>query len=39
VFINHGEPVPADALRLGAEERFGWRVRVAEHNTPIALPD
>ena len=39
VFINHGEPVPADALRLSIEERFGWRVRVAEHGQPMALQD
>jgi len=39
VFVNHGEPVAADALRLAIEERLGWRVRVAEHAQPIGLAD
>ncbi len=39
VFVNHGEPVPADALRLAIEERFGWHVRVAEQGRPIALAE
>jgi metallo-beta-lactamase family protein len=28
VFVNHGEPVAADGLRLAIEERFGWAVTV-----------
>jgi metallo-beta-lactamase family protein len=39
VFVNHGEPVASDALRLAVEERCGWRVRVAEHGQAIALGD
>ena len=39
VFVNHGEAVAADALRLAIEERFGWRVRVAEQNRPSALAE
>jgi metallo-beta-lactamase family protein len=38
VFVNHGEPVAADALRLAIEERFGWPVQVPEHGQRIALP-
>jgi metallo-beta-lactamase family protein len=30
VFVTHGEPVAADALRLAIEERFGWDVLVPE---------
>lgn len=30
-FVVHGEPGPADALRLAIEERFGWRCRVPEY--------
>lgn len=31
VFLTHGEPVAADALRHRIEERFGWRCRVPEY--------
>lgn len=31
VFVTHGEPVAADALRLAVEERYGWPVTVPEH--------
>lgn len=31
VFVTHGEPVAADALRLGIEERHGWPVTVPEY--------
>jgi metallo-beta-lactamase family protein len=37
VFVNHGEPVAADALRLAIEERFGWPVQVAEHGQRCTL--
>ena len=37
VFVNHGEPVAADALRLAIEERFGWPVTMPEHGERIAL--
>jgi metallo-beta-lactamase family protein len=30
VFVTHGEPVAADALRLAIEERHGWNVTVPE---------
>jgi metallo-beta-lactamase family protein len=30
VFLNHGEPVAADALRRRIEERFGWDVTIPE---------
>ncbi|MHB1206969.1 MAG: MBL fold metallo-hydrolase RNA specificity domain-containing protein, partial [Rhodospirillaceae bacterium] len=30
IFITHGEPVAADALRLAIEERFKWNCRVPE---------
>ncbi|MDM0116335.1 MBL fold metallo-hydrolase [Variovorax sp. J22R133] len=31
VFVTHGEPVAADALRLAIEERHGWAVTVPEY--------
>lgn len=31
VFVTHGEPVAADALRLRLEERFGWTCTVPAH--------
>jgi metallo-beta-lactamase family protein len=31
VFLTHGEPVAADALRYRIEEQFGWRCRVPEY--------
>jgi metallo-beta-lactamase family protein len=37
VFVNHGEPVAADALRLAIEERFGWPASVPESGRRIAL--
>jgi metallo-beta-lactamase family protein len=37
VFVNHGEPVAADALRLAIEERFGWPACVPEAGRRIAL--
>ena len=30
VFVTHGEPVAADALRLAIEEQHGWNVTVPE---------
>jgi len=30
VFVTHGEPVAADALRLAIEERHGWAVTVPD---------
>jgi metallo-beta-lactamase family protein len=37
VFVIHGEPVAADALRLAIEERFGWPAWVPEPGRRIAL--
>ncbi|MDP9927985.1 MBL fold metallo-hydrolase RNA specificity domain-containing protein [Variovorax paradoxus] len=31
VFVTHGEPVAADALRLAIEERYGWPCAVPEY--------
>ncbi len=37
VFVTHGEPVAADALRLAIEERFGWNVTVPEYRAAFEL--
>ncbi|MBO9512690.1 MAG: MBL fold metallo-hydrolase [Variovorax sp.] len=37
VFVTHGEPVAADALRLGIEERFGWHAGVPDYLQSVAL--
>lgn len=37
VFVNHGEPVAADALRLAIEERFGWPACVPEQGRANTL--
>ena len=37
VFITHGEPTAADALRQHIEERFNWTVRVPEHRERMTL--
>jgi metallo-beta-lactamase family protein len=37
VFVNHGEAVAADALRLAIEERLGWKVTVPPFGEPIRL--
>lgn len=37
VFVNHGEPLAADALRLAIEERFGWNVRVPDYRDEVEL--
>ncbi|MEJ8856876.1 MBL fold metallo-hydrolase [Variovorax robiniae] len=31
VFVTHGEPVAADALRLALEERYGWPATVPDY--------
>ncbi|HKO89241.1 MAG TPA: MBL fold metallo-hydrolase [Burkholderiales bacterium] len=31
VFITHGEPIAADALRLAIQERLGWACAVPDH--------
>jgi metallo-beta-lactamase family protein len=37
VFVTHGEPVAADALRLAIEERFGWPVSVPDYRQSVVL--
>ncbi len=37
VFVTHGEPVAADALRLGIEERLGWHAGVPDYLQSVAL--
>jgi len=37
VFVTHGEPVAADALRLAIEERFGWPCTVPEYRSAVEL--
>lgn len=38
VFVTHGEPAAADALRRRIEERFGWTVRVPAYGERATLP-
>jgi metallo-beta-lactamase family protein len=37
VFVTHGEPAAADALRRRIAERFGWDVEVPEQGSTFAL--
>lgn len=37
VYVTHGEPAAADALRLRVERELGWRARVPEHLEEIRL--
>jgi len=37
VFVNHGDPLPADRLRQGIEERLGLAVSVAEYRDVVTL--
>lgn len=37
VFVTHGEPVAADALRLAIAERHGWAVGVPDYRDSVAL--
>jgi metallo-beta-lactamase family protein len=37
VFVNHGEPLPADRLRQGIEERLGLPVTVPEYRDRVML--
>ena len=37
VFVTHGEPVAADALRLALQERFGWNCRVPDYRESVEL--
>jgi metallo-beta-lactamase family protein len=37
VFVTHGEPVAADALRLAIQERFGWPCDVPDYRDSVTL--
>jgi metallo-beta-lactamase family protein len=37
VFVTHGEPVAADALRLALQERLGWNAHVPEYREEVTL--
>lgn len=37
VFVTHGEPAAADALRLAITDQFGWMATVPEYRDVIAL--
>ena len=37
IFVTHGEPVPADALRQAIEERHGWRCTVPDYLAKVEL--
>lgn len=37
VFVTHGEPVAADALRLAIEERLGWACTVPDFRDSVTL--
>ena len=38
VFVTHGEPAAADALRLRLRERLGWDAVVPDHAACFPLP-
>lgn len=37
VFITHGEPAAADALRLAIKERLGWDAEVPEYRQSVSV--
>lgn len=37
VFVNHGEPLAADTLRLRIEETLGWHASAPEYGVPYKL--
>lgn len=37
VFVTHGEPVAADALRLAIQDRFGWPCVVPEYRDSVTV--
>ena len=39
VFVTHGEPAAADAMRKRIEERFGWPCRAPDQGETAELPD
>ena len=38
VFVTHGEPAAADALRRRLRDRFGWDTVVPDHGSTFPLP-
>lgn len=38
-FIVHGEPVPADMMRLRIKDELGWKVNVPEYLSEVVLDD
>jgi metallo-beta-lactamase family protein len=38
VFVTHGEPSAADAMRRRVVEAFGWEALVPEHGATVELP-
>lgn len=39
VYVTHGEPAAADALRARIKRELGWNVHVPEHLASVPLPD
>ena len=37
IYITHGEPSAADAMRIHLEEELGWRARVPEYQETVEL--
>jgi metallo-beta-lactamase family protein len=37
IYVTHGEPVAADALRQAIEERHGWPCTVPEYHASVTL--
>ena len=37
VFVTHGEPLAAEALRMAIGERYGWRVDVPDYRDSVEL--
>lgn len=37
VYVTHGEPTAADALRLAIQDRLGWDARVPEYRSQVDL--
>ena len=37
VFVTHGEPAAADAMRLHLRQTFGWHAEVPEYEDEVSL--
>ena len=37
IYVTHGEPAAADAMRIHLEENLGWRARVPEYEEMVTL--